>query len=171
MRQRRNPLSLPGRGQGEGKALERQKRHRIRPPQTKNARRLRHDSTVPERLLWGNLRGRHFGDFKFRRQFAVDRYIADFCCPEVKLIIELDGHSHDTTAIYDLDRESALKTIGFTVIRFTNDEVLKNIASVLACIENALIALSNSSVQPSPRPYPCEGEGERRENEAMETSK
>ncbi len=119
-----------------------QKLHRIRPPQTKNARRLGRESTVPERLLWGKLRGRRFGDFKFRRQFAIGRYIADFCCPEVGLIIELDGHSHDTTAACDLDRERALNEMGFSVVRFTNDEVLKELASVLIGIENALLDLS-----------------------------
>jgi very-short-patch-repair endonuclease len=58
-------------------------------------RGLRHKATPPEQLLWSVLRGRRLGGLKFRRQELIEPYIVDFCCREMKLIVELDGSSHD----------------------------------------------------------------------------
>lgn len=90
------------------------------------ARRLRSDMTEAEQALWLQLRDRRLAGFKFRRQFPVGPFFADFACWQAKLIVELDGGQHSVQAAYDQQRTSFLKRQGFTVIRFWNDEVLLN---------------------------------------------
>ncbi len=77
---------------------------------------------------------------KFRRQHVIGPYVADFFCPEHKLVIELDGHSHDTTAAADLKRERYLQDQGLRVIRFGNAEVIRNVDGVLESIASAVDA-------------------------------
>lgn len=96
---------------------------------------------MPERLQWDRLRNRNWGDIKFRRQHPIRPYITDFFCAEVKLAIELDGHSHDTTGQADLAREEYLRERGIQIIRFTNDDVLQNLERVLEAIANAVEAI------------------------------
>ena len=76
--------------------------------------------------------------FTFRRQRPILNYIADFMCKELFLIIEVDGitHSYETVAKEDVKRLTDLEEAGFTVIRFTDEEVLNSISSVYAVIEN-----------------------------------
>jgi very-short-patch-repair endonuclease len=88
------------------------------------ARQLRRHQTDAEKKLWLHLRNRHLGGFKFRRQVPFGPYIADFCCLEARLIIELDGGYHRTITDRDSNRTEALAQIGYRVVRFTNDEVL-----------------------------------------------
>ena len=68
---------------------------------------------------------------KFRRQHAVGPLVADFCCPERRLIVELDGPIHDTQRDRDADRDALLQAAGYHVMRIENDEVLGNLAAVL----------------------------------------
>ncbi|HSX25195.1 MAG TPA: endonuclease domain-containing protein [Candidatus Andersenbacteria bacterium] len=103
-------------------------------PKTKQTRRnLRKKFTEPEDRLWYYLRARRLNGLKFRRQYAIGRYIVDFYCPELRLIIEVDGDSHftDEAKAYDEEREQYLKAHNLQIIRFTNDEVLQNIKSVI----------------------------------------
>ena len=76
--------------------------------------------------------------FQFRRQRPVMRYIADFMCKELMLIIEVDGSIHQLEEIIKNDevRQKALEAAGFTVLRFTNEEVLKDIQSVYSYLED-----------------------------------
>jgi len=87
-----------------------------------NAKRLRNARTPAEQRIWTRLRGRRFGDFKFRRQYPIAHYILDFYCPKLKLAIELDGQQHQTqwTAEYDSERTSELARRGITVLRIPN---------------------------------------------------
>jgi very-short-patch-repair endonuclease len=94
-------------------------------------RRLRHDSTYPERRLWSCLRGGPLCGLKFRRQFAIGPFIVDYYCHAQRLVIELDGASHNDRARYDLDREHYLQSQGVRVIRFHNDDVLQDLEAVL----------------------------------------
>ena len=71
---------------------------------------------------------------KFRRQYWIDRYIADFACLEHKLIIELDGDTHINQREYDISRTDVLSVLNFKVVRFWNWEVLNNLPKVLANI-------------------------------------
>jgi len=78
------------------------------------------------------LRDRRLMGFKFRRQYGIGRYIADFCCPEKRLIIELDGECHNNRIEYDQVRTQFLEQKGYLVLRFRNEEVMNNLN--LVCI-------------------------------------
>lgn len=95
---------------------------------------LRASQTDAESVLWYHLRNRNFQDYKFRRQHILRGYIVDFVCLEKKLIIELDGGQHAERNEYDSARTLKLKTDGFQVLRFWNDEVFNNIDGVLEII-------------------------------------
>ena len=102
------------------------------------ARNLRKNQTDAEQILWYQLRNRRFLNYKFRRQFPFDCYIADFICVELRLIIELDGSQHAEQADNDAERTLYLKQRGFKVIRFWNNELFDNIEGVLECIRLAV---------------------------------
>ncbi|MGH8453586.1 MAG: endonuclease domain-containing protein, partial [Nevskiales bacterium] len=70
------------------------KRFRISPDRTAIARRLRRDSTFPERLLWSRIRGSQLAGLKFRRQQVLMGFVVDFYCPDAMLVVEIDGQSH-----------------------------------------------------------------------------
>ena len=105
------------------------------PDALKRARKLRRDATHAERLLWSKLRRHQVDGLQFRRQSPIGRYIVDFVCPAAQLIVEVDGGQH--TAERDAARTAWLEGQGFRVLRFWNDEVLKNIDGVLRVIANA----------------------------------
>jgi very-short-patch-repair endonuclease len=104
---------------------------------TARARRLRSNSTDAEQHLWHRLRSRQLAGFKFVRQGPIGSYVVDFVCREHRLIIELDGGQHATDP-RDRIRELWLRERGYTVIRFWNNDVLRNIEGVLETITNAL---------------------------------
>jgi very-short-patch-repair endonuclease len=85
-----------------------------------------------ERLLWGSLRNRRLGGWKWRRQVPIGPFIADFHCVEAALVVELDGgqHGHDDAMAYDARRTAYLETLGFRVIRFWNHQVFENLEGV-----------------------------------------
>ena len=80
---------------------------------------------------------------KFRRQFPIEPYIADFVCLELKLIIELDGSQHFDQIAYDNERTDFLKQRGFKVLRFWNNDVFKNTEGVLESIRLIILSLRN----------------------------
>lgn len=102
------------------------------------ARTLRKNPTDVENKLWSYLRHRQIEGHKFRRQQPIGKYIVDFACMEEKLIIELDGGQHNERIDYDAERTVWLKSEGYQVIRFWNDEALKNIEIVMDEIYRAL---------------------------------
>ncbi len=97
-------------------------------------RDLRRDQTDAEKILWQKLRNRQLYGMKFFRQYSVGPYILDFYCPKSKLAIELDGgqHAEDDQRDYDEHRSEYLEAHGIEVIRFWNNEVLRNIDGVLS---------------------------------------
>ncbi|MGE0609571.1 MAG: endonuclease domain-containing protein [Pirellulales bacterium] len=95
------------------------------------ARALRRDATFPERLLWGRLRAGRLAGLKFRRQHPLGKYVLDFYCHAARLAIELDGDSHIGRAAYDAARADWIATQGVRILRVGNDEVLREIDSVL----------------------------------------
>jgi very-short-patch-repair endonuclease len=99
------------------------------------ARRLRREQTDAKKLLWSKLRNSQTG-YKFRRQYPIDSYIADFVCLEKKLVIEVDGGQH--TPETDKNRSDHIERLGYKIIRFWNDDVLKNIEGVTATILKTL---------------------------------
>ncbi len=101
------------------------------------AQTLRHTSPPAEQELWSILRNRQCGGYKFRRQAPVGIYVADFVCIPMKLIVELDGPSHDGTVRADLEREAYLKAHGFRILRFTNQQVHEELEGVFQMIFRA----------------------------------
>ena len=104
------------------------------------ARRLRKRQTDAEQVLWEKLRDRRPGGLKFRRQHPVagTTYIADFCCYQVSLLIELDGGIHKGQVKEDRNRQVELEEQGFHVLRVTNERVLEELDEVL--LEIAMVA-------------------------------
>ena len=101
------------------------------------AGKLRKASTPAEQRLWSKIRNDQLG-VTFRRQHAVGNYIPDFCCPKAKLIIELDGGQHVEQEEYDEERTKYLESLGYRVIRFWNNDVMKDMDSVILAIIHAL---------------------------------
>jgi len=104
-----------------------------------SANRLRKEMTKAEACLWKYvLRAEKMKGFQFRRQRSVLNYIADFMCKELMLVIEVDGISHHSEEAIKKDeiRQKALEAAGFTVLRFTDDEVLNNINAVHSYLED-----------------------------------
>jgi very-short-patch-repair endonuclease len=106
------------------------------PPLVSYARRLRREQTDAERLLWGHLRDRRLNGFKFRRQVPAAPFIVDFVCIERGLVVELDGsqHGEDRALAYDARRTAVLNARGMRVLRFWNEDVLKDLTGVLNAI-------------------------------------
>jgi len=90
---------------------------------------MRRNLTDAEAVLWDTLRGRKLMGMKFRRQVPVGNYIVDFLCAEHLLVVEVDGTQHAENA-YDKKRDAELQYRGFKVLRFWNDDVLKELNSV-----------------------------------------
>ena len=110
------------------------------------ARELRQRMTQAEKILWNVLRAKNIG-FKFRRQapfvFSDDcHYIADFYCPEKKLIIELDGgiHNNKFAKEYDKFREDIFKISGYKILRFKNKEVIESLNKVIVEIKKKILS-------------------------------
>ena len=95
------------------------------------ARRLRREETEAERFLWARLRARQLSGAKFRRQYTIGPFIADFCCLEHRLIIELDGGQHASEVEKDEARSEFLRKEGYEVLRFWNHEVFLETELVL----------------------------------------
>jgi len=94
---------------------------------------MRREPTLAEEKLWERLRDRQLLGLKFRRQVEIDGYIADFCCRELRLVVEVDGKVHEAQeqAAHDANRDAYLKARGYTVLRFPNEEVSLSSRSVL----------------------------------------
>lgn len=84
--------------------------------------------------MWALLRRRRLNGLKFRRQVPIDRYIVDFACFDVRLVIELDGAVHDDQVLYDLERTGRLEACGWHVLRFSNELVMSDASAVLEAI-------------------------------------
>jgi very-short-patch-repair endonuclease len=95
---------------------------------------MRHDLRPAERKLWYFLRDRRLNGLKFRRQHPIGPFIADFYCPELRLIIELDGDSHADQSDYDADRTKWLEGNDHHVFRYFNHWVHDNLIDVLESI-------------------------------------
>ena len=105
---------------------------------TPAAKEMRRQPTKAEDILWKALRNNSL-DARFRRQHPVDRFIADLCCLKSKLIVEVDGPIHQDQIEQDQVRDLKLSQLGFRILRFTNDQVLKELPEVIRKIEKILI--------------------------------
>jgi very-short-patch-repair endonuclease len=108
------------------------------------ARGLRQRQTDAERRIWSRLRGRRLFGCKFRRQHPVGPYFADFACIEIGLVIELDGgqHAAKRAQIHDVVRSDVLAGYGLEVMRFWDNDVLRQTDTVIAAIARKVKALT-----------------------------
>ncbi len=99
---------------------------------TDNRRSLRKTQTDAEQKVWSILRNRQMDDIKFYRQYSVGHYILDFYAPSIRFAIELDGghHAEEIHKIHDTARSEYIKVQGVQVLRFWNNEVMKNMEGV-----------------------------------------
>ena len=110
------------------------------PRDTLRAKRLRNEATPAERALWPYLSRSALGA-KFSRQMPVGPYFADFVCRELKLVIELDGFSHDVQPERDAARDADLRDHGYTVLHFANEGVLRDPEAVATAIQQKVAEL------------------------------
>ncbi len=134
------PPPAGGRGSGGGPA------QRFKPRNTARVKSLRNEASPPERLLRQHLRNHQLGGYKFSRQMPLDPYFRDFLCREARLIIELDGATHDNSAGHDARRDAYCRDQGYSILRFRNADVMANIEGVLSHIMATLAPL------PTPNP-------------------
>jgi very-short-patch-repair endonuclease len=109
------------------------------PKLIQRSRDLRKAQTPEEAKLWAVLRNRGLGGYKFKRQTTIGRFIVDFSCSDTKLIIEVDGGQHIEQEEYDRQRTAFLESQGYRVLRFWNNDVMKNIEGVVITIQEALL--------------------------------
>jgi very-short-patch-repair endonuclease len=96
-------------------------------------RSLRNNMPKAEVVVWMYIKNKQVEGFKFHRQYGIDKYIADFYCPKLKLVLEIDGYSHmgNRAQEYDANRTKYFESIGLKVVRIANEDVLKNISGVM----------------------------------------
>lgn len=120
------------------------------------ARALRQSSTDAEHALWNALSNRRLDGHKFRRQYPIGPFFADFACVEVGLVVELDGSQHFEPEAVEKDRQRTrvLNANGFQVLRFDDRQMLTEPTGVLSVILDGL-----TRHHPHPNPLPPAGEG------------
>ena len=102
------------------------------------ARQLRNNSTKAEIILWQKLKRKQLHGYDFHRQKPIDNYILDFFCHELMLGIEVDGYSHQLVEVFKKDKikESLMLELGISLLRFSDEQVLKDMDHVLRAIED-----------------------------------
>src|SRR5215470_9768766 len=110
--------------------------------QQDRAKQLRRSMTRAERLLWRQLKAHRLGGLGFRRQAPMGNYIVDFVSHSCRLVVEVDGESHDfqSSVNYDSRRDAWLASHGYRVLRFTNQEVVKSLEGVVVTISQAAVS-------------------------------
>jgi very-short-patch-repair endonuclease len=141
----------PPRSRGGGGAADGGGSHSLRRPEVYEARNLRRNMSLPEVLLWRELKAGKQG-VPFRKQHPIGRYKADFCCTERKLVVEIDGMSHDmgNAPERDAQRDAFMIAFGFAILRIPANDVLKRMDAVLEQIVAALPPLHHASAVPLP---------------------
>lgn len=115
------------------------------------ARELRNNSTKSEIFLWLKLKSKQFYGYDFHRQKPIDNYILDFYCYELLLGIEIDGYSHQFLEVYHKDtvKEKRMKELGINVLRFSDEQVQKDMENVLRAIEFYITEFEKHTPSPS----------------------
>jgi len=111
---------------------------RVTKEKLQRAKELRRDLTPAEKILWHELRANKLG-VHFRRQQIIAEFIVDFYCHRAALVIEVDGDIHDLQKEDDAKRDKALSEMGLRIVRFRNDEVLKNLSEFVEQIKNLVL--------------------------------
>ena len=105
------------------------------------AQKLRNNSTKAEVRLWQKIKRKQYYGYDFHRQKPIDNYILDFFCHELMLGIEIDGYSHQIVEVYkkDVIKEAKIKSLGVSLLRFTDNQVFNDMDNVLRTIEAYII--------------------------------
>ena len=111
---------------------------RVTKEKLQRAKELRRDMTPAEKILWHELRANKLG-VHFRRQQVIAGFIVDFYCHKVALVVEVDGDIHDLQREEDALREKALNEMGLKIVRFRNDDALKNLSTVVEKIRELIL--------------------------------
>jgi len=110
---------------------------RVTKAKLERAKELRREMTPAEKLLWQQIRAKKLG-VRFRRQQVIQGFIVDFYCHKAALVVEVDGDIHDLQKEEDARREKALSELGLRVVRFGNDEVVRNVSAVVGRIRDSI---------------------------------
>ena len=111
------------------------------------ARKLRKHGTKGEAILWRDvLKARQMRGYQFNRQFIIDSYIVDFISRKLKLIIEIDGNSHEGKSKEDYERQNFLENLGFQFLRFSEARVIYRIDEVVAEIDYAIECIEEQDI-------------------------
>jgi len=121
-----------------------------------HARENRKHMTEPETRMWLSRRAERFAGIKFRRQKVIGPFIADFAANEPKLVIEIDGNTHDGDDEHDANRTRFLEAQGYRVVRYRNADVMQNLEGVLIHLMGVIAEMQSPSPLPTLSP-----EGER----------
>ncbi|MEZ4970872.1 MAG: DUF559 domain-containing protein [Flavobacteriaceae bacterium] len=116
------------------------------------ARELRNNSTKAEVILWLKLKTKQMYGYDFHRQKPIDNYILDFFCQELMLGIEVDGYSHGVVEVYNKDviKEGKMNSLGITILRFTDNQILRDMENVLRAIEGYIRDYEDENEQAHP---------------------
>jgi very-short-patch-repair endonuclease len=128
------------------KELDKTMYFRAKPGTMETARLLRKNMTDSEKLLWERLKGKQVLGMRIRRQHPIDIFIVDFYCHDARLVIEIDGDIHKEKVEYDDGREAEIEKYNLKVIRFSNDEVMSDIDTVI----NTIIATIKERISSPP---------------------
>jgi very-short-patch-repair endonuclease len=131
-----------------GKSIEREMYFGAKPDLFELAKEMRKNPTETERILWNILRKYRKKGFLFSQQHPIYIFIADFYCHKIKLVIEVDGavHFNAESLEHDDGRSGVMENFGITVIRFTNDQVLYNQATVITHINEVMLKLTSPAL-------------------------
>ena len=109
------------------------------------ARMLRKNSTRAEIRLWSELlKAKGILGYRFLRQRPIDLYIVDFLNKDLKLIVEVDGSSHDSKSVQDAEKDKRLGAKGYSILRFTNEDIMFDLETVKEKIEKRIFELKQS---------------------------
>lgn len=110
---------------------------RVTKAKLERAKELRREMTPAEKLLWEDVRAKKLG-VRFRRQQVIQGFIVDFYCHKTALVVEVDGDIHDLRQEEDARREKVLTEMGLKIVRFRNDDVMKNASAVVGIIKETV---------------------------------
>lgn len=117
------------------------------------SRKLRSNTTLSERILWTYLRKTQMKGYRFTRQKPIENYIVDFYSPQLRLVIEIDGCSHEDRVLLDKKRDQRLQQLGLRVLRFADQDVKNNLEGVLISLsgwidDNPLTPFKGGKITP-----------------------
>lgn len=111
---------------------------------------LRNNPVKSERIFWQHIKGKQNG-FKFRRQQGIGPYIIDFYCPEIKLVVEIDGLTHAEEEVFENDqlRQKYLENLGLIVKRYSTEDVFNNLGQILDDLYELCVRLRSANTSPT----------------------